>query len=200
VSQAPFDVLVAVTPVVDVLEQLHVRYHIGGSLASSAYGMPRASADVDLVAELGLEHVDSFVGQLQADYYVDRERVLEAVRQRQSFNLIHLQTAMKVDVFVSEMLPFSQQEQNRARPETLDIAPNARVFFLKSPEDLVLRKLSWYRAGGEVSERQWSDVVGVLKVQAERLDRDYLTRWAAELEVADLLERAFTEATEAPEG
>ena len=89
-SLPSLDALAAVTLVVDVLEQLHVRYHIGGSLASSAYGMPRASADVDLVAELRLEHVDMFVGELQADYYVDRERVLEAVRRRRSLNLIHL--------------------------------------------------------------------------------------------------------------
>lgn len=193
-SLTPPDVLAAATRVVDTLEHLGVRYHIGGSLASSAYGMPRATADVDLVAELHPEQVDAFVDQLQAEYYVDRERAREAVNQRRSFNLIHLDTMVKVDVFVPEARPFDQQELNRARPQTLDVAEAARLFFVKSPEDLVLRKLSWYRAGGEVSERQWSDVVGVLKVQVERLDSAYLTHWAAVLELTDLLERAIAEA------
>ena len=121
----------------------------------------------------------------------------EAVLQRGAFNLIHLETMVKVDVFVPAARPFDQQELNRARPQTLDVVEDARVFFVKSPEDLVLRKLLWYRAGGQVSERQWSDVMGVLKVQQQRLDGEYLAHWAAELEIIDLLERALTEAKDA---
>jgi hypothetical protein len=195
VSLPPSDVLAALNPVVDLLERLRVPYHIGGSLASSAYGVPRASADVDVIAELELDHVDRLVAGLQEIYFVDRERVLEAVRRRESFNLIHLHTMMKVDVFVPERALFSRQEQARARREVFDVAQDARAFWVKSPEDLVLRKLSWYRTGGEASERQWSDVLGVLKVQAERLDRDYLSHWASELRVLDLLERALSEAS-----
>jgi hypothetical protein len=113
---------------------------------------------------------------------------------KRSFNLVHLDTMIKVDIFVPKALPFDAQEQNRARPQSLDVGEPAHTFFVKSPEDLVLRKLSWYRTGGEVSERQWSDVLGVLKVQADRLDRDYLLHWAAELGVCDLLERAVADA------
>lgn len=193
-NPTPPDAIAAITPVVDAFEELGVRYHIGGSLASSAYGLPRASADVDLVAELRVEQVDAFVRKLQADYYVDRERALEAVRQRGSFNVIHLNTMLKVDVFVPEARPFEQQELSRAQPQTLDPAQDARVFLVKSPEDLVLRKLNWYSAGAGVSEQQWSDVLGVLRVQAERLDGDYLARWATELGLYDLLERALAEA------
>lgn len=190
----PPDALAALTPVVEALERLGVRYHIGGSLASSAYGMPRATADVDVVAELHPEQVDGFVSQLQSEYYLERERAREAARQRGSFNLIHLETMVKIDIFVPGALPFEQEEQQRARPQTLDVAEHARTFLVKSPEDLVLRKLSWYRAGGEVSERQWDDVIGVLKVQAERLDIGYLRRWAVELQIDDLAERALEEA------
>lgn len=193
-SDPPSIALAALGPVVDVLEHLRIRYHVGGSLASSAYGMPRASADVDLIADLEPEQADVFVAQLEADYYVDRERVLEATRLRQSFNLIHLRTMMKVDVFIPEASEFARREQDRAQPVVLDAAAEGRRFFVKSPEDVVLRKLSWYRAGREVSERQWSDVLGVLKVGGERLDRRYLNRWASALGVSDLLERALSTA------
>lgn len=100
-----------------------------------------------------------------------------------------------LDVFVPESHPFDRSELSRARPQTLDVAEDARAFFVKSPEDLVLRKLAWYRGGGEVSERQWGDVIGVLKVQAELLDRDHLTHWAAQLGLTDLLEGALAEAS-----
>lgn len=193
----PADPVDALTPVIDTLEQLGVRYHVGGSLASSAYGLPRASADVDLVADLRSDHVDPFVHRLEGEYYVHKDSVLEAIERRGSFNVIHLDTMVKVDVFLPEARPFDQQELSRAQLRTLDVRENARAFFVKSAEDIVLRKLSWYRAGGEVSERQWSDVVGVLKVQAGRLDGGYLTRWATELKIDDLLERALADTKEA---
>lgn len=195
-NPTPPDAVAAITPIVDTLDQLGVRYHVGGSLASSAYGVPRATADVDLVADLRLEQVDPFVSQLEPEYYVDREGAREAVRRRQSFNLIHSNTMIKVDVFVPEARPFDRSEQSRALPQTLDVSENARTFFVKSPKDLVLRKLSWYRAGDGVSEQQWSDVLGILKVQADQLDRDYLDRWAAELDLHHLLERALADANE----
>ncbi len=196
-SQASPDALPAVTPVIEVLERLRVPYHIGGSFAISSYGVPRASVDVDVIAELQPGHVDSFADLLEDRYYVSRERVREAIRERGSFNLVHLDTMMKVDVFVPELIPFARQEQMRARPENFEFAPSPRVFFVKSPEDLALRKLRWYRQGGEASERQWSDVVGLLKAQAGRLDRDYMIRWATELGVSDLLDRAMSEAESA---
>ena len=107
-------VLAALTPVVEVLEHLGVRHHVGGSLASSAYGFPRATADVDLMAELVSEQVDAFVARLQDDFYVEPTTVSQAVERRQPFNLIHLDTMVKVDIFLPDARPFDQQELHRA--------------------------------------------------------------------------------------
>jgi hypothetical protein len=164
-------------------------------LASSVHGVARSTADVDVVADLQPGHVHEFVAQLQADYYVDEDAVLEAIQNRRSFNLIHLATMVKVDVFAKEPTPFGANEMAHAQPRALDVMPGARTFPVKSPEDIVLRKLLWYRAGGEVSERQWSDIQGVLKLQGTALDREYLRRWASELGIADLLGRALDEAS-----
>ena len=190
------DVAAALTPVVELLDRLGVRYHIGGSVASSTYGAPRATMDVDLVAALQPEHASTLARALQTTYYVDEDAVREAIARRGSFNVIHLETMIKVDVFVPATRAFDRQEMDRARPQTLDLAPGARTFSVKSPEDLILRKLEWYRAGGEVSERQWGDVQGVLKVQGPALDRAYLCEWAQQLGVADLLERALQDAAD----
>jgi hypothetical protein len=187
-----FDLFVALGPVVDALDSLGVEYYLGGSVASSAHGVPRASIDADVVADLGPEHVTPLVERLRNDYYVDEERVRAAVQSRRSFNAIHLATMFKVDVFAAKRRPFDREAFRRARPETLEEAPDARRFVVATAEDTVLAKLEWFRAGGEVSDRQWGDIVGVLKTAP--LDQEYLTRWAAALGVADLLERAWAEA------
>jgi hypothetical protein len=189
------DALAALEPIANLLDGLGVSYHIGGSLASSAHGIPRSTLDVDLVADLRPAHVDPLVGALAPAYYLDEEAVRAAIRDRSTFNAIHLATLIKVDVFVAGESPFDRSELARARLETLTEEAGARtVFPLKSPEDLVLRKLLWFRAGGETSERQWGDVVGVIRVQAEKLDWQYRDRWAEELELAGLLARARLDA------
>ena len=177
-----------------LLERLGVRYHLGGSIASSLHGVSRATADADLVAELSFDKVDEFVEQLQAEYYVDLGRAREAVRNCESMNLIHLATMVKVDVFVPQRRAFDQDELSRAQVHSVQLESGIHNFYFKSAEDVVLRKLEWFRAGGGASERQWSDVLGVLKMQGERLDIQYMNRGAAALGLSELLERAFAEA------
>ncbi|MFN3762930.1 MAG: hypothetical protein ACK4WK_06995 [Anaerolineae bacterium] len=192
------DILKALIPVVEALEGLDVAYQIGGSVASSAYGVPRTTMDIDLVADLRPEHVQPLVVRLQDQYYVSPEAIYEALRRRSSFNLIHLETMVKVDVFVLRPEPYEQEAFRRARRDTLT-EESGREFSLSSPEDIILHKLAWFRMGGGVSERQWSDVVGVIRVQADALDFAYLKHWATVLGLADLLEQAIREATEGDE-
>ncbi len=187
------DLVAALRPVADALEALGVRYYLGGSVASSAHGIARASLDADVVAELEPDHVEPLTNRLVSAYYIPVDRLRSAVAARSSCNLIHLATMFKIDVFVSKGRPFDRQAAERARPQAIDEAPDAPRFLVASPEDTVLAKLEWFRLGGESSERQWWDIVGVLKV-TEDADRTYLWRWAASLGVADLLERALTDA------
>jgi hypothetical protein len=190
----PGDALAAMLPVIDALDRLGVPYYVGGSVASSAHGFMRATHDADLVAELAYPHVAGLVASLQADYYIDADMIRGAIANRSCFNVIHLATSFKVDVFVAKDRGFDRAALARKEKRSVDPdAPTVEVF-LASAEDTVLSKLEWYRLGEEISDRQWRDVLGVLKTQRGRLDRPYMQKWAAELRVADLLDRAWREA------
>jgi hypothetical protein len=191
---AATDLGAALRPVVEALEHAGARYRIGGSVASSALGVPRSTLDVDLVTDLEARAIAGFVAALQDDYYIDEDAVRDAVRRRGSFNLIHLSTMLKVDVFIAKSAPFDRVSFDRHVDRALTDEPGARIYSFRSAEDVVLRKLEWYRLGGETSERQWNDTIGVLRVQAAAIDRDYLEHWARELGVHDLLERAIADA------
>ncbi|MBN1402830.1 MAG: hypothetical protein JXA74_18450 [Anaerolineae bacterium] len=175
------------------LEQLGIRYAVGGSLASSLHGMMRSTLDVDIVADMRLEHIAPLVAALSKEFYADEEMMRRAIDHHRNFNLIHYETAFKVDIFIRKPRPFDRMELERRRTAIIATEPEESVY-LVSPEDIVLAKLEWYRLGGEISDQQWRDVLGVLKVRAGELDLDYLRTWAGELHVGDLLERALKEA------
>jgi len=185
----PLDVALRV---IAVLEDLGVPYVLGGSLASSLVGEPRATADVDLAVRLSDADVSSLVRALESEFYVSEEAAHEAVRRHASFNLVHLETVLKVDLFVlGDDLLDRRQLERRTRVRVSDDPP--RELWVGSAEDQVLRKLRWYRDGGGISERQWRDVIGILAVQGERLDREELRAAAREADLADLLERALAD-------
>jgi hypothetical protein len=184
------EAVAALAPVLAVLQRLGVRHYVGGSMASSAHGIARSSVDADVVAELRPEHVSPLVAELADAYYVPEARVQDAVLRRGSFNLIHHQTMFKVDVFVARDRPFDRRALERARAAPEETMGGVRVP-LASAEDTILAKLEWYRRGGEVSQRQWSDVIGMLQVGGTSLDGAYLAQGARELGVADLLARAL---------
>lgn len=187
----PVEVTLKVT---EVFERLSVPYLIGGSLASTLYGMIRTTQDSDIVAEMRLEHLQPFVMALQGEFYVDEEMIAESIQRNSSFNIIHQETMFKVDVFIPRPRPFLQSQLARVQKQTFTFETEVSAKFA-SPEDTVLSKLEWYRMGSEVSDRQWKDILGVLKTRAGELDMDYLGRWAKELKVNDLLERALKETT-----
>lgn len=187
------DLLVALAPVLEALRHLGVRHFVGGSIASSAHGVPRASIDADVVAELLPTHAAPLAASLRDAYYVPEARLVDAIAQRASFNVIHLGTMVKVDVFVSRGRPFDRRALDRVRPAPLE---GGGAIPVSSPEDTVLAKLEWFRRGGETSERQWTDVTGLLSAGVD-IDRRYLSEGAGELNVTDLLRRALDEVGQA---
>jgi hypothetical protein len=170
--------LVVVARIARALDTLGVRYVVGGSVASSIYGTPRSTQDVDVVAELAEEHVEPFVNDLRAEFYVDADMIRDAIVRRGSFNVIHLASMFKADVFVPSRDSFSRSEMARGRIERVSVAGDFAAIRFASPEDTLLHKLIWYRLGGEVSDRQWQDVIGILRIQGKGLDRAYLDTWA----------------------
>ncbi|MBN2385568.1 MAG: hypothetical protein JXB85_01010 [Anaerolineales bacterium] len=186
----PIEVTFLVTK---VFEKLGVPYLIGGSLASTLYGMVRTTQDSDIIAQMRPEHIQPFVSALDSEFYVDQEMIAESVQRHSSFNIIHRETMFKVDVFIPAPRPFLRSQLSRAQVQTFTFESQMSARFA-SPEDTILSKLEWYRMGGEVSDRQWRDVLGVLKTRSGGLDLDYLREWAADLKVSDLLERALKEA------
>ena len=190
----PSDLVAATLPVIEAFERLGVAYYVGGSVASSSYGLPRTTLDVDLVADLKPLHVAPLAEQLQAAYYIDAAMIYDAIAHRSSFNVIHLDTMLKVDVFMLKQEPYDQTAFRRARTGSHEQETGTTPFILAQPEDVVLHKLLWYRMSDEVSNRQWTDVLGVLKVRGDALDLGYMQHWAETLDVTDLLQRALHEA------
>jgi len=187
------DIISAIDMVIECFERLGIDYCIGGSVASSAYGIARATVDVDLIAKIEKKHVDNLVKALEKNYYIDAGMITNAIQEKSSFNLIHLETMIKIDVFILGDQPYDLKAFDRRQADTLD-EESARKFYLSSPEDIILSKLQWYHLGGRLSQQQWKDVLGVLKVQGDRLDLKYLKYWASKLNLSDLLNGSFNDA------
>lgn len=185
---------IAVTlKVIDAMDAIGIEYLIGGSLASALHGVPRATLDADVVADIHPGDIERLFLALRDEFYVDADAIREAVRRRSSFNVIHLETMFKVDIFVLEQRPFSLSEFSRRTAKVISI-DTERFAFFATAEDTVLAKIEWYVRGGRASERQLSDVLGILRAQGGMLDYGYLASWAARLGVADLLREALDEA------
>ena len=174
-----------------MLDAIGIVHTIGGSIASSIAGEPRSTIDIDVVAALRESDVPALLSALSTDFYMNEEALRRAVWERSSANLIHHATQLKVDIFVAGDTPLDEQQLRRRR--AVEIAPG-RTLHVHPPEDILLQKLRWYRKGGGISDRQWRDILGIIRVQAQQLDRDYRRVNAPVLGVADLLACALEEA------
>ena len=186
------EILEVLRQVISKLDELRVPYMVSGSAASSFHAFVRTTQDGDLVVALGPDQVENFVSAFASEYYLDRASIHRSLQIGGSFNLIHLESALKIDFFPLRKRSFSQQEFSRRQPR-LFLKESITPAYTATAEDTILSKLEWFRAGGELSENQWKDVLGILKVQAGSLDLGYLNQWARELRVDDLLEKAFRE-------
>jgi hypothetical protein len=180
---------------VTTLDRLRIQYYVVGSLASSLYGIPRATAGADIIADIRQHHIQPFVQSLKNDFYVYEERIQVSVKERSSFNIIHLETMFKIDIFLSKNDPLSKEEMAR-REKYRVVEEKGKDLYIASAEDIILSKLHWYKSGGSISERQWTDVMGVLRILEKRLDFDYLKNRAKKRGILDLLTKAIKQATE----
>jgi len=143
---------------------------------------------VDMVVDLRPEQLQAFGESLRPRYYLDPEAASDAVGSGGSFNAVHMGSAVKVDFFVAGADPFERERLRHRLSVRVGDAPD-EVLFIDTPEHSLLRKLEWFRRGGELSDRQWRDVTAIVAVQGDRLDGVRLARWASVLGVADLLHR-----------
>ncbi len=186
------EIIQAITPLVDVFERLSIPYYIGGSVASSIHGRRRATQDVDIIAAIQRHHIQTLIKLLENEYYIDGDMIKDAIRHQSSFNLLHNDTGVKVDVFVLKTSAFAQHELSRAQEEVIE--PGTRPFYFATPEDIILNKLSWWKMGGGTSTRQWNDIVEVIRHKATILDLSYLRQSAPSVDVTAILEQALTDA------
>lgn len=187
------DAITVTLLVTTCLEKLGVSYFIGGSIASTLYGMVRTTQDSDIIADLQMAHALRFVNALRDHFYIDEMMIINAIHQRSSFNIIHRSSMFKVDIFLPADSYFTKMQFSRAKQEVVSNDPELKAW-VTSPEDILLAKLSWYRLGGNVSERQWRDVIGILKVQKDNLDYAYLASMAQRLNLTDLFAKAKVQA------
>jgi hypothetical protein len=173
--------------VASFLDECNVPYMIVGSFASNLHGMPRATLDADIVVEIDEQKIDSLGLKLGRRFYLDTEAAKKSLFFQTMFNAVHIETAFKIDFLPRKRRDFSKEEFRRRGSDLLA----GRLCFFATAEDTVLSKLEWSKKGQ--SERQFLDAVNVVKLQRERLDFEYLRRWAADLGIQDFLEKALHE-------
>jgi hypothetical protein len=177
--------------ITEILTSLEIPYFIGGSVASSLWGESRATLDLDLVVDLHLGQIEKFVNQVNQIFYISQTAIEEAILHQSCFNLIHFETNEKIDIFILKNTPLAATEMRRKRLQ--QVTEEGGFLYLASPEDIIIEKLIWYRQGNRISDRQWRDILGVLKTQAKQLDFTYLNYWIESENLTDLFTQALTQ-------
>lgn len=165
--------------VADYFESQKIPYRVVGSMASMAYGEPRFTNDIDVVAELKPENAGGLWAAFPApDYYVSATAISEAIARRTQFNIVHPASGLKADIIVAPDDEFARSEASRIRRI---ISPGEYSAWFCSPEDAILKKLVYYQLSGGVSEKHPRDIIGIMKLQGSKLDHVYISRWVDKL-------------------
>ncbi len=161
---------------------MQLTYLVVGSIATIAYGEPRFTNDIDIVLDLSDDQIAEFCSSFPGeDFYISRTAVEQAVRQRFQFNVIHPASGLKIDFIVLSESDFDQSRVQRRRE--LPVLTNGSAWFA-SPEDVILKKMVYHKEGG--SDKHLRDIAGVMRIQGDRLDRDYVANWANSMDVAEV--------------
>jgi len=168
--------------VVGVFERLGIPYLITGSVAAMAFGEPRLTNDIDIVAAIDEKHVKDLVMSFPSDeFYISEEMVREAIHRQGQFNIFHPESGIKVDVIIKQDTPFDNSRFERL----LRIYPaESYQANFAAPEDVIIKKMEYYKAGG--SEKHLRDITGILKISGETVDWAYITKWAKCLDLTEV--------------
>ncbi|MGK7933931.1 MAG: hypothetical protein AB4041_21215 [Microcystaceae cyanobacterium] len=177
--------------VAGILEELEIPYLVGGSLASTLFGEPRSTQDIDLIIDLELDKINLFINAFTPQFYLSESAIQEAIQSQSSFNLIDTDSLGKVDIFILKQRPLNQTEFKRRQKLIVQENP-AKSLYVSTPEDAILQKIIWYKMTNQ-SDKQWRDILGIIKLQDSKLDRVYLQKWAAELNLLPELNLAFSQ-------
>ena len=165
--------------VVSVFERLGIPYLVTGSVAAMAFGEPRLTNDIDIVAGIEEKHLRDFVTEFPSDeFYISEETIREAIHHQGQFNIIHPASGIKVDVIIKQDTPFDNSRFGRMH--RIYPAESYQANFA-APEDVIIKKMEYYKAGG--SEKHLRDIAGILKISGEMVDWDYITEWAKRLDL-----------------
>jgi hypothetical protein len=178
----PMDLFELLQKIIRVFENLSIPYLVTGSVASMAYGEPRLTNDIDIVADIRLSHIPGLLAAFpQEDYYIDEEMIRDAIYRIGQFNIIHPASGLKIDVIIKQDIPFDQSRFERIRK----IYPGDYSADFASPEDVIIKKLEYYKLGG--SEKHLRDIAGIFKISGEIIDKEYIFHWATKLDLKEIL-------------
>ena len=168
--------------IVGVLEQLKIPYLVTGAVAAMAYGEPRLTNDIDIVAAIEERHIADLLKAFPSDeFYISEEMVREAILQRRQFNIIHPASGLKVDVIIKQNTPFDNSRFRRAHRIYPSESYQANF---AAPEDVIIKKMEYYKEGG--SEKHLRDIAGILKISEGIVDKDYVAEWSRQLGLTEI--------------
>lgn len=175
----PFELL---QKIVEVLECLQIEYLVTGAIASIAYGEPRLTNDIDIVATVKEEHVPDLLEAFPVEeFYVSEAAMREAIQHQGQFNIIHPLSGLKIDVIIKKDTQFDRSRFSRIR--RIHPAESYQANFA-SPEDVIIKKMEYYKEGG--SEKHLRDITGIIKISGDILDCSYIAEWAKRLDLSEI--------------